>query len=465
MQIPQSLTSEQCLHCRACCLFHQPEGDWSPRLTPEDVSGLMKVSPDVRWRHGADRIMLYPCGEGSVCSFLKIEDHHCSVYGSRPFECALYPFLISSEKSGFKIYAHLSCPGIDQLRSAGRWDDALAKIRAFFTQPEVQTFAHQHALNFPDYSLSKDEVEEVFAFDPGAMLWVQRSRIELALEMSPRIVSSLAFVNMFAWQDFFTFKVEEVDGTLCIFASQPVGTFLYWPPLAKEVSSSVIDACFDRMKVLNRGGSLSRIENVAEEELKAFDETKYQARLRGHEYVYRREDVASLRGNDYKSRRGEVNAFERAHAGAQVFRPYTGNDFNACAILFDRWLDGRFQKHDNDIYQHMLFENRMVHRLVLAHAGRLDLIGRVVEVNGQIVAYTFGYPVNTATFCVLFEVADLSVKGLASFVFHRFCQDPALESFTWVNAMDDFEAEHLARTKMSWRPDHLQAVYAVTLRD
>jgi Fe-S-cluster containining protein len=465
MQIPQILNSEQCLKCRGCCLFHQPEGDWSPRLTPEDVSGLMAAEPDGAWRNGSGRIVLKPCQGANACSFLDEKNHHCRAYGAHPFECRLYPFLISSEKSGFKVYAHLSCPGIDQLRAAGMWEGAVAKIRAFFAQTDVRSFIHRNAVSFPDYSLSKDETEEVLAFDPGASLWAEKPRIEAALAMSSRPLSSLAFVNMFAWQEFFTFHVEQIEGALCVFASQPVGTFLYWPPLARNIPAGAVDACFDRMRQLNRGGSLTRIENVEENELESFDEKKYTAQLRGHEYIYRRADVAALRGNGHKTRRGEVNLFERTQAGAYVWRAYTGDDFNPCAILFDRWLDGRFQKHDNDIYQQMLAENRMVHRLVLAHAGRLGLVGRVVEVQGRVVAYTFGYRLNADTFCVLFEVADLSVKGLAAFVFNRFCRDEALEGFLWVNAMDDFAAEDLARTKMSWRPEKLQAVYAVILRD
>ena len=363
------------------------------------------------------------------------------------------------------MYAHLSCPGIDQRRAAGTWDDALVTIKAFFAGQDVRSFVHRHALSFPDYSSSKDEVEEILAFDPGADVWAMRLPIESALALHSRQVSSLAFVNLFSWQDFFTFKVEEIHGALCVFASQPAGMFLYWPPLAGEIPLAAVDACFERMNGFNKGGSLTRIENVAEDELKYFDDKKYSARLRGHEYVYSREDVASLEGNDYKSRRGDVNAFGRAHGRTHVFRVYRAEDFNACAILFDRWLDGRFEKHDNEVYRHMLVENRMVHRLVLAHAGRLGLVGRVVEVEGRVVAYTFGYRLNKDTFCVLFEVTDLSIKGLAAFVFHRFCRDEALTGFTWINAMDDFEAQHLAQTKMSWRPTRLQAVYAVTRKD
>ena len=347
MQIPEIMTSAQCLACRACCLFHQPHGDWSPRLTPEDVTGLMAATSDVAWCDGSDRIVLKPCHGDQACSFINIEDHHCRVYAARPFECRLYPFLLSSEKSGFKLYAHLSCPGIDQLRAAGVWDGAVAKIRAFFSRADVQSFVQQHAVNFPDYSLSQDETEEVFAFDPGAFLWAKRPRMEEALALSPQTVSSLAFVNAFAWQDFFKFDVQEVNGALCVFASQPVGTFLYWPPLAQDIPAAAVDACFNRMKELNRGGSLSRVENVSGEQRTAFDENKYRAQLRGHEYIYNRQDVASLRGHDFKSRRGEVNAFERAAEGGCVYRPYRGDDFNACAGLFERWLDGRFQKHNS----------------------------------------------------------------------------------------------------------------------
>lgn len=465
MQPPQILTSAQCLSCRGCCLFHEPAGDWSPRLTPEDVDGLMQVSPDGSWRNGTNRIVLKACQGAHACSFLGTQDHHCRVYGSRPFECQLYPFLISSEKNGYKVYAHLSCPGIDQLRAAGTWESSLVKVREFFARTDVQAYVNGRAVCFPDYSLSKDELEEVLAFDPCAALWAAKPRVEAALALGPRAVASLAFVNLFAWQDHFRFDIEMIDGALCVFASQPVGTFMYWPPLAAGIAPRVVDACFERMRTLNRGGSLTRIENVSEAELKAFDEKKYQVQLRGHEYVYRREDIASLRGNAYKSRRGEVNVFERGHAGDGVMRAYTADDFNACAELFDRWLDGRLQKHDNDIYRYMLQENRAVHRLVLAHARRLGLVGRVVEVAGRIAAYTFGYRLDADTFCVLFEVTDLSVKGLAAFVFHRFCQDEALKDHAFVNVMDDFEAGALARTKLSWRPVRLQAVYTVTSKD
>ncbi len=461
MDIPRVVTSQECLACRGCCRFHAPDDAWSPRLTAEDASRLLKAVPGGGWQKGHDGFALKACREGYACPFLDDGPGTCGAYDDRPFECRLYPFLLSREGTGFKVYAHSSCPAMQRDSAAGQAGD----IRDFFRQGPVQRFVQENAASFADYSSFRDEVEEVFAFDPAEALWSRQALIETALAKHPRALASLAFVNLFAWQGFFRFDIELIGGAVCVFAAQPAGVFMYWPPLAENISASTVAACFDRMRTINRGGSLTRIENVAEDELPSFDEKKYRFEQRGHEYVYARDKVASLLGQGYKSRRGDVNMFERRYAGKYTFRPYAPADFNACALLFDRWLDGRLRKYDNDIYRHMLRENRSVHRLVLGYAHRLGLIGRVVELNGALAAYTFGYGLGDGTFCVLFEIADLDVKGLPAFVFRSLCADPALERFTRVNAMDDFAADQLGKTKMSWRPAQLQPVYAVIPRE
>ena len=335
----------------------------------------------------------------------------------------------------------------------------MAAIRTFFEQAQAQSLVELGAASYPDYSQSLDEVEEVFSFDPAHKLWALRERLDKAHKASASALSGRAFVNMFAWKDFFDFRCEEMDGLECVFATDAAGMFMYWPPLGKTMTPECIEACFQQMHDHNRGGSLTRIENVAEAELKNFDPAKFRFELRGHDYIYRRENIAALSGQAYKSRRGDVNAFESRYTC--TYRAYEDHDFNACAELFDAWSRERSVKHGDDLYQYMLADNRKVHRLLLSYAGRLGLLGRVVEVDGRVVAYTFGYLQASDVFCVLLEVADVALKGLPSFIFSRLCADEALEGFTWINAMDDFAADDLARTKMSWRPAKLEPFYAV----
>lgn len=426
---------------------------------------LETAAPALPWRNGQERVALRPCHGSSACVFLDEVAHLCRAYAARPLECRLYPFLLSQEGSGFKVYAHLSCPAITAARETGAWAEWGTRIRDFFSRPDVGVRVHRSACCFPDYSLSPDEVVEVFAFEPGVALRHLRPRIEQALSATPRLLSALHFVNMFAWQHSFHFDVQEIDGTDCVFARQSAGIFMYWPPLGKNVAPHVIDACFDRMRTVNGGGSLTRIENVSAAEVHLFDPKGYHVSLCGHEYVYARRDIACLGGNKYKSRRGDVNAFARMQAGRYRLRPYAGQDFNACAALFDRWMTGRVQRHGNDLYRWMLEDNRDVHRLLLAHAAQLGLIGCVLEIDGDVVAYTFGYAMDEETFCVLLEVTDLAVKGLPAFVFSRFCADEAVAPYRWINAMGAEAGDDMARTKMSWRPCRMEPVYTVTAMD
>ena len=89
------------------------------------------------------------------------------------------------------------------------------------------------------------------------------------------------------------------------------------------------------------------------------------------------------------------------------------------------------------------------------------MVGRVVEVNGQVAAYTFGYQLNATTFCVLFEIADRQVKGLGAYIFREFCRE--LEPYEFINTMDDSGLDGLRRAKLAYHPIRLVESYIVSL--
>jgi hypothetical protein len=143
---------------------------------------------------------------------------------------------------------------------------------------------------------------------------------------------------------------------------------------------------------------------------------------------------------------------------------FVPSDAHACGDLFDRWLDKRRASYEDDIYRAMLVENRPVHRRMIDNAAALGVTGRVVEVNGVLVGYTFGYPLNNETFCVALEVTEPGLKGLAAFIFREFCADADLGPFKFINAMDDFGMPGVAKAKRSWRPVFMENVYSICLK-
>ena len=220
-------------------------------------------------------------------------------------------------------------------------------------------------------------------------LLAQKELIENALAQRPRKLSSLSFVNLFLWSDFFSFELQTFGSHLCVFASHEVGTFLYFPPLGKNFDLAVVEQAFEFMRLKNRGRGVSRIENVSEEELLVFPKEKFSIFQKGVEYLYSRQDLVDLRGQAYKSKRHDHNFFQK-HYSAQ-YLPFTADMALECAKLYDRWAQERKQSHTDKIYQQMLDDNRSVHQLGMQYDKELGLKGRVVVIENRIVAYTFGY--------------------------------------------------------------------------
>lgn len=289
----------------------------------------------------------------------------------------------------------------------------------------------------------------------------RKELVQRYLREVPGQLSSFSFINIFTWQDFFQFEFETIDGNLCVFARHEAGTFLYLPPLGKNVSPATIAKCFERMDKVNRNKGVSRVENVHAQQLPLFPAGEFSHYNKGYEYCYYRKDLANLTGNAYKSKRSSYNHFAKNYQFKYL--PYEDSMREECAALYRDWADSRRPVYaDNAVSLQMLEENAGVHRLALRHYKELGLTGRVVVIDGKVKAYTFGYPLNEQTFCVLFEIADLACNGLGVFIFREFCRDAALAPYKFINVMDDFELKNIQRTKDSYHPVILLPSYTVT---
>ncbi|MFZ2357354.1 MAG: phosphatidylglycerol lysyltransferase domain-containing protein, partial [Candidatus Omnitrophota bacterium] len=73
--------------------------------------------------------------------------------------------------------------------------------------------------------------------------------------------------------------------------------------------------------------------------------------------------------------------------------------------------------------------------------------------------FSFGFKLNEHSFCILYEITDLSAKGLAQFIFREFCRQ--LPDYKYINIMDDSGLENLKQVKLSYHPVKLEPAYIV----
>ena len=269
-------------------------------------------------------------------------------------------------------------------------------------------------------------------------------------------LSTFHFSSIFLWQDFFDFEFERIDQSLCIFAHQKGACFLYLPPLTKKLETFVVERSFEKMNKINP--KTARIENLEKKDLQFFEDT-YKSYAKSSEYVYNKEDLIQLKGQVYKSQRHDIHHFQLHHQG--LFRPYEETDLKHCLSLYEDWAKDRYEKHTDEIYRSMLEENRIVHELALIYHKPLELLAYVVEINKKIVTYSLGYMLNSKTFCVLLEIADVSITGLNAFVFNRVCASKDLKEISLINTMDDFGMPFVASSKQAYHPAYKPVSYTI----
>jgi len=101
----------------------------------------------------------------------------------------------------------------------------------------------------------------------------------------------------------------------------------------------------------------------------------------------------------------------------------------------------------------LLADAEPAHEVLWSHATDLRLIGTVARIEGRIRAYTFGYWLSKTTFCVLVEVADRTIPGLAQFVFRDTCRAAAAQGAEFINTMDDAGLAGLRASKQAYHPN------------
>ena len=236
---------------------------------------------------------------------------------------------------------------------------------------------------------------------------------------------------------------------------------MYLPPLAGGPGPRVIPQAFAIMDKINKNKDISRIENIQQEELDYYRSLGYLCYEKYPDYLCLRSDLARLKGNKFKSQRAAYNYFikhyDYASGGLRLA------DQADCLNLFNTWIKERKAQGHDDVYCGMLEDNRRVIQEAFTNYQQLNLEGIVVRVDKKIKAFSFGYRLNYNTFCILYEITDLAIKGLAQFIFRQFSQK--LKDYKYINIMDDSGLENLRKTKLAYKPVRLIPAYIATRDD
>ncbi len=261
-------------------------------------------------------------------------------------------------------------------------------------------------------------------------------------------LSSYSFISNYIWTGVLNYYWAIIDDNFCLFCQGAGSFFMPIPPLGKTLKKETIIACFKLMNGLNKNKESSRIEDIPDNKLKFFKAMGYKVKEKGCEYLCRQADLSNLSGDKYKAKRALYNYFIKNYKAE--YREFAAEDKEGCIALFNSWASGRTEDCKDGYYKALIEDSYLAHKKAMERCAALGLAGRVVAVDNKIRAYTFGYPLDKEAFVILFEIADLDMKGLAQFIFRKFCGEMA--GFKYINLMDDSGLENLRKVKLSYHP-------------
>jgi Fe-S-cluster containining protein len=468
--LPQLVPSHTCLQCDVCCRFPDSDSPLRPYFTEQEIvqalaSGVEETAfPN---RRGSQVILVpAPSGEGYLCPAFDAVASTCRIYEQRPLDCQLYPLMLMWDESHAQIVLgwDTKCPFMRE-EIPEKIQRHADRVMALLDQPGMRDRIVAHPRLIGQFQadvvvLARLPHLTVALADQWGTAPLHRftlddiPRMTLALDRSGwRRTQSLAAyspVYHYIWNGLLAYWWMELEGALCLFAQSPDGRFMPLPPIGAGPIDAPLSAAMGLLRRWNGDSPVSRVENVPSQSVPEFERLGYRLTPKEPDYLYCAADLVSLAGDRYKSQRALCNRFERGQSCELDF--YRISDRADCRALLAEWSRQKQVDRLESFGVMLLADAASAHEIVWSQAAALRLVGRVVRIQGRLCAYTFGYWLTNATFCVLLEVADRTVPGLAQYTFRETCRAALAEGAEYINAMDDAGLSGLRASKQAYHP-------------
>lgn len=257
-----------------------------------------------------------------------------------------------------------------------------------------------------------------------------------------------AFANMCSWRFLYDSEYTVAEGFLLIrFKIEEKTRFAFMNPVGRGDLKRAIDLL--EADSLSHGHPLcmlgvtpdfrQQLDRILPGEFVYLPERDY------FDYIYLRQDLVELKGRKYQPKRNHINKFTEKYNFE--YRTLTPELVPDCLELEAKWLHANSTPEDKAD----LSDERRSMIYALHHFDQLGLTGGALCVEGQIVAFTFGSPINHNTFGIHVEKADTGYDGAYPMINREFASRLP-EQFVYVNREEDLGIPGLRQSKLSYHP-------------
>lgn len=265
----------------------------------------------------------------------------------------------------------------------------------------------------------------------------------LCAELQPR-VSELTFAGLYLFRNTHDYTLSSAAGSIIVRGRGYDGAPYFLPPLGGD-SAAALQIMFANGHTLY--GADDRF--IAAYGINATQVTELRD---SHDYLYLREELATLPGSRFHKKKNRINYFTSRHDYSVAL--FSNEHRNGCLELLDS-MNKASRNDSSSLHAEMEATTE-----ALQNIEQLGLEGVVITVNSRVVAFALGERLNRETAVCHFEKADPFTEGLYQLVNREFAR-MLFQECTYLNREQDLGEAGLRSAKLSYHPVELVKKYLV----
>ena len=285
-----------------------------------------------------------------------------------------------------------------------------------------------------------------------------REWIDPLLTMSGRKSLDYNFTTAFVWRNIYNYHIAHMDDYFLLRAD-PQNPVYQFPAGQGPVEPVILALQADAA----RAGVTLKLNAVLPEHKEKLEEAfpgkfSFDLDRDGADYVYETRSLATLSGKKLSAKRNHINRFLENNPNWQ-YEPLSQDNINDVRQMNTVWM--MQAGCDPDM---ALTDEYCAVESALRYYDELGLSGGLLRVEGKVIAFSIGDPLNDDTFLVHFEKAFSDIQGAYPMINQQFIQHTCLD-YAFVDREEDAGVTGLRQAKLSYRPAMLVEKYIATLKE
>jgi hypothetical protein len=264
-------------------------------------------------------------------------------------------------------------------------------------------------------------------------------------QLQPR-VSELTFAGLYLFRTAHDYCLSLIGDSLVILGKGYDETRYCLPPLGGDVSGTCL-------LLLDTGLEIYGVDELLAARFLGNEKSAMIEDRDSFDYLYLREELATLPGNRFHKKKNRINYFAARHT--YEVHLYSADHLCGCLQLLDEW--GRVAEVEGNRSFGLEMDATVE---ALAQADVLDLEGVVVTVDGVVRAFAVGERLSRDTAVCHFEKADHFMEGLSQLVNREYAR-LLFTDCRYINREQDLGEPGLRNAKLSYHPVELVKKFRV----